>query len=50
MPHVGCMFVVLDAKQQSMKFYEKHGFRKVDTAENSRLEHPVMFVDIGRLA
>lgn len=50
MPHVGCMFVVLDAKQQSIKFYEKHGFRKVDTPENNRLEHPVMFLDIGRLA
>jgi GNAT superfamily N-acetyltransferase len=43
---VGCRFVVLDAKQQSVAFYEKNGFRLIDTATNRARAEPVMFLDL----
>lgn len=49
MPHVGCRFIVLDAKQQSIKFYEARGFRLLDTEHNRQQKYPVMFIDIGKL-
>ena len=49
-PHVGCRFVVVDAKQGSIKFYEKMGFRLLDTEANRARDHPVMFLDIGKLS
>lgn|GEM_PF-616832 len=43
---VGCRFVVLDAKQQSIAFYEKNGFRLIDTEANRARSEPVMFLDL----
>lgn len=43
---VGCRFVVLDAKQQSVAFYEKNGFRLIDTQTNRARTEPVMFLDL----
>lgn len=43
---VGCRFVVLDAKQQSVAFYEKNGFRLIDTETNRASAEPVMFLDL----
>jgi len=43
---VGCRFVVLDAKKQSVAFYEKNGFRMIDTKTNRERDEPVMFFDL----
>ena len=43
---VGCRFVVLDAKKQSVAFYERCGFRLIDTDENRARSEPVMFIDL----
>ena len=45
-PHVGCRFLVADAKQPAVGFYEKMGFTLLDTDENRARETPVMFVDL----
>ena len=49
-PAVGCRFVVVDAKQQSIGFYERCGFTLLDTAENRARQSPVMFLDLHRVA
>jgi len=49
-PAVGCRFVVVDAKKESVGFYEKCGFTAVDTAANKALSEPVMFVDLHKAA
>jgi ribosomal protein S18 acetylase RimI-like enzyme len=50
-PHVGCRFVVVDAKPESVSFYEeKVGFTALATHENRASDRPVMFVDIHRAA
>jgi hypothetical protein len=43
----GCRFVVVDAKTPSVAFYEKCGFRLIDTAENRGRPEPVMFLDLN---
>lgn len=45
-PHVGCRFLVTDAKQPAVTFYEKMGFTLLDTDDNRARENPVMFVDL----
>jgi len=45
----GCRFVVVDAKTPSVAFYEKCGFRLIDTAENRGRPEPVMFLDLNAL-
>ena len=42
-PHVGCRFVVVDANRPAVDFYRKHGFVLVDTEENRKRDHPLMF-------
>jgi len=49
MPHIGCRFVVLDSKKDSIKFYLKQGFTLLKTRRNMRSKYPVMFTDIGRI-
>ena len=49
-PAVGCRFVVVDAKQASVKFYEKCGFTLVDTAANRARTEPVMYIDLHKAA
>jgi GNAT superfamily N-acetyltransferase len=45
-PHVGCRFVVVDANIPAVEFYRKHGFVMVDTEENKKRDHPLMFYDL----
>jgi len=45
-PMAGCRFVVTDAKQQAVEFYERQGFSRLDSAANEQREQPVMFVDL----
>ena len=41
---VGCRFIIVDSKQESIEFYEKHGFKLVKKHE--RDDHPTMYLDI----
>lgn len=45
-PNAGCRFIILDAKRKSIKFYEKHGFRLLDTQANKDAQNPIMFLDL----
>jgi GNAT superfamily N-acetyltransferase len=42
----GCRFVVVDAKRPSVGFYERCGFRLIDTEENRARTEPIMFLDL----
>jgi GNAT superfamily N-acetyltransferase len=46
---VGCRFLITDAKDDAISFYERCGFTLLDTEENKQCEHPVMFVDLKKL-
>lgn len=48
-PHAGCRFLILDAKSKSVPFYEKMGFRLLDTEENKKATTPLMFMDLRPL-
>jgi GNAT superfamily N-acetyltransferase len=48
-PSVGCRFMVVDSKRQSVNFYEKCGFTMLDTDENRRRDEPVMFIDLHKI-
>lgn len=50
LPRVGCRFIIVDAKRDSVAFYEHHGFRQVDTDDNRRRREPIMFLDLKPLA
>ena len=45
----GCRFVVVDAKRPSVGFYEKCGFRELDTDENRARSEPIMFIDLKKV-
>ena len=47
-PYVGCRFIVVDSKQQSVEFYRKCGFPLLVTPENRDREEPIMFIDLYR--
>ena len=46
-PHVGCRFLVVDAKRDSVIFYQKSGFILLETDSNRADEHPLMFFDLN---
>ena len=48
-PAVGCRFVILDAKAQSVAFYERLGFQLLATDANAANVTPVMFLDLQDL-
>lgn len=48
MPNIGCRFLVVDAKRDSIGFYEKNGFTLLDTTSNHTDEHPLMFFDLHK--
>ncbi len=48
-PLVGCRFVILDAKPASVTFYERLGFRLLDTKANRAKDTPLMFLDLQEL-
>lgn len=47
-PAIGCRFVMVDAKKESVGFYEKCGFTMIDTDHNRELEAPVLFLDLHK--
>ena len=48
-PRVGCRFVVVDAKKESVGFYQKEGFTLLETRTNSERPEPIMFIDLKRV-
>lgn len=48
-PEVGCRFLMVDAKQDSVGFYSKAGFTMLDTPANRQRDEPVMFIDLPKL-
>ncbi|MBN3574035.1 GNAT family N-acetyltransferase [Vibrio neptunius] len=48
-PAVGCRFLIADVKTEAVDFYCKNGFSFLDTPENHKTEHPVMFIDLKTL-
>ncbi len=46
---VGCRFLITDAKEEAISFYQRCGFTLLDTEENKASEHPIMFVDLKKL-
>lgn len=50
MPHVGCRFLVLDAKPNSVAFYERLGFSKIGHIQDGANPLTLMFVDLYRLS
>lgn len=49
-PAVGCRFVVVDSKKESVAFYEKCGFTMLDTPENRERAAPVMWIDLNKVS
>lgn len=49
-PSVGCRFLMVDAKRDSVGFYSKLGFTLLDTPTNRERDEPVMFIDLPKLA
>jgi GNAT superfamily N-acetyltransferase len=49
-PAIGCRFVVVDSKQDSVGFYQKCGFTPVGTLANMQRPEPVMFIDLHKAA
>ena len=49
-PNAGCRFIILDAKKKSIAFYQRMGFRLLDTTENKSKPTPLMFMDMRGLA
>jgi GNAT superfamily N-acetyltransferase len=49
MPNAGCRFLIVDSKQESIRFYEKCGFTLVNSDENKTAENPMMFIDLHLL-
>ena len=48
-PAVGCRFMMVDSKQDSIEFYAKCGFTTLDTADNRERDEPVMYIDLGKV-
>lgn len=48
-PSVGCRFVMVDSKKNSVKFYERCGFTMLDTPPNKARNEPVMYVDLSKV-
>lgn len=49
MQYVGCRFLIVDAKPSAIGFYEKNGFTLLDTEENKKSEHPMLYIDLHKL-
>lgn len=49
-PNVGCRFDVVDAKRSPVNFYGRCGFTLLDTELNRESRHPIMFMDLSKLA
>lgn len=49
MPHAGCRFMVVDAKRQSVDFYERKGFVRIGESIDGAEVTTTMFIDLHRL-
>lgn len=49
MPSVGCRFLMVDAKPEAIAYYENFGFTLLDTKQNRKKKHPVLFIDLHKL-
>lgn len=49
-PNVGCRFLIVDSKRESIKFYEKLGYTLVNSKENREADNPMMFIDLHLLS
>jgi len=49
MPSIGCRFLVVDSKKNSVKYYEKKGFTLLDTVENKKKDSPVLYIDLHHI-
>lgn len=49
-PAVGCRFIIVDAKKQSVDFYRKCGFSILKSEINKASEQPLMFIDLHKAA
>lgn len=48
-PAIGCRFLITDAKQESVEFYQKCGFTALDESQFGQPDvHPIMFIDLYR--
>ena len=48
-PHVGCRFLAVDSHQEAIGFYQKKGFRLLETDENKARPAPLMFIDLSKV-
>jgi GNAT superfamily N-acetyltransferase len=48
-PNVGCRFIVVDSKRESVGFYQRLGFTMLDTEANRDNQNPLMFVDLLKI-
>lgn len=46
MPAIGCRFLVVDSKQESIDFYLQCGFTLLKTEKNLVSDHPLLYVDL----
>ena len=46
MPHVGCRFIVVDSKKESIFFYQQSGFMLLNKETAESEEHPPMYFDL----
>lgn len=49
LPHVGCRFLAVDSHPLAIDFYDRCGFRLLETDTNRASKNPVMFLDLGKL-
>lgn len=49
MPHVGCRFLVVDSKPESIDFYKDRGFTLLDTQKNKDSKCPLLFMDLNKI-
>lgn len=49
LPVVGCRFLIVDSKRDSVGFYEKSGLTMLDTEKNRTADYPILFMDLHKL-
>lgn len=47
MPHIGCRFIIVNSKEQSVEFYLKAGFKILETKK--KLSLPILFLDLFKI-
>lgn len=47
MSNVGCRYLIVDSKQESIRFYEKNGFILVESSKDEKF--PMMYIDLHQL-